>query len=106
MTSLVLSQWVPPGGITLVSYLLHAHLLGTRIQVDLYRQGKPVGIIAVEDNYDFNFQESRLFTEPVKIMPVCASSYLQKTRIALKQIILYQLRLCVALAGRHFESYV
>lgn len=63
-------QWIPQGGATLVAYFLHAHLLGAGVQVDWYRDDKPVGVLAKDNNYDFNFQENRLFNEKKQILPV------------------------------------
>lgn len=51
-------------------YLLHAHLLGVKIRVDWFRNGKPNGVLAQDNNYDFNFQENRVFTDVIKLMPV------------------------------------
>lgn len=70
---------MPGDGITLFAYGLHSHLLGTAIQVDVYREGAPVGVLASDNNYDFNYQEFKFFKESQKIYPVRDTSDLTQT---------------------------
>ena len=56
--------------------MLHAHLTGIGIQVDLYRNGKHEEIFARDDHYDFNYQENRLFPESKKLYRVNTATYL------------------------------
>lgn len=55
--------------------MLHAHLLGVAVEVDWYRDGKQIGVFAKDDNYDFNFQESRYFKKNKKMYPVSLALY-------------------------------
>ena len=57
-------------------YTLHSHLIGVAIQVDWYRYGRAMGVLAKDDSYDFNYQENRLFVEPKKLLPVSVLSLL------------------------------
>ena len=63
-------QFVPPEGLNIFSYMLHAHLTGMKIQVDWYRDGVPLEVIASDDSYDFNYQENRLYESEKKLLPV------------------------------------
>ena len=67
---MTLLQWVPEGGVEIFSYFLHAHLLGVAMQIDWYRDGKHIGVLAYDDDYDFNFQESRHLEPNQKLLPV------------------------------------
>ena len=71
--SVVKFQWIPEGGITMFAYFLHAHLLGVEIQVEHFRDGKSIDMLAKDDSYDFNFQETRSFAQSKRVFPV--SSY-------------------------------
>ena len=66
----VFLQWIPDEGVELFTYGLHTHLLGAAIQIDWYRDGRHIGILAFDHSYDFNFQENRLFDEKKKLLPV------------------------------------
>lgn len=56
-------------GIKVLGVLLHAHLLGRGLKVRHFRDGKELAPLAVEDNYDFNYQEYRYFKEEIVILP-------------------------------------
>ena len=54
----------------MIGYQLHTHLLGVSVQVDLYRGGLAQEVFAYDENYDFNYQETRVFPDPKKLYPV------------------------------------
>ena len=41
-----------------------------KIRAEIFRDGKPGEIMAVDNSYDFNFQESRHFETNKKLLPV------------------------------------
>ena len=82
----VMLQWIPDEGITVFSYVLHAHLLGAAIQIDWYRDGKHIGIFANDDTYDFNFQETRHFETNKKVLPVSCNIYEKNLKIFMIKI--------------------
>ncbi|XP_013382662.1 DBH-like monooxygenase protein 1 [Lingula anatina] len=57
-----------PQGIKVFSTFLHTHLAGTAIYMRHFRNGTELPYIAYDENYDFNFQEYRYFTEPVTVL--------------------------------------
>ncbi|XP_067939715.1 DBH-like monooxygenase protein 2 homolog [Watersipora subatra] len=63
------SEWIPEEGIEVYGYLLHTHLLGRAIHLEWYRDGKNMGLLAFDDTYDFNFQETRNFEKNIKMLP-------------------------------------
>lgn len=50
--------------------LLHSHLAGHQIRLRHIRDGKELDILAQDNNYDFNFQETRLLPEERVIQKV------------------------------------
>ncbi|CAG0900730.1 unnamed protein product [Darwinula stevensoni] len=58
----------PSGGIHIFSGLLHSHLIGRKLRVRLFRNGKELPWLLNDDNYDFNFQQARVLREPVTLL--------------------------------------
>ena len=52
--------------------MLHAHLLGRKVSVRVFRGDKEL-LLAKDDSYDFNFQETRHLKEEFRILPVSIS---------------------------------
>lgn len=46
--------------VTIFQALLHAHLKGVKMKLRHFRNGEELEPLAVEDSYDFNFQEYNL----------------------------------------------
>jgi len=61
---------VPEDGLNVFAYFLHSHLIGAKIKVEQYRNGKPLQILGQDNNYDFNYQEMRVFKDNQKLFPV------------------------------------
>ncbi|XP_078324969.1 DBH-like monooxygenase protein 2 isoform X2 [Crassostrea virginica] len=57
-----------PDGVNIIAVLLHGHLLTRKIRTRLIRNGTELEPLAVDDNYDFNFQDFRTFPKPRKLM--------------------------------------
>ena len=53
--------------------MLHSHLAGTAIQVRHVRNGNEQTPIAIDSNYDFNFQEFRPLANEVTVNTVSFS---------------------------------
>ena len=64
-------------GIKVVATFLHTHLQGIGVTVRHFRDGKELPVISKDDNYDFDFQTSRLLPEPITIKGVSLFSSLQ-----------------------------
>ncbi|XP_067881233.1 DBH-like monooxygenase protein 2, partial [Heterodontus francisci] len=47
--------------------ILHTHLTGSGVRVLQFRDGKQIGVITQDKNYDFNLQEARLLREPIPV---------------------------------------
>ena len=60
---------LPPNGITLISSILHAHLVGKAITESLVRDGVEIQKLFHNPNYNFNYQLT-MGIEPVKVFPV------------------------------------
>ncbi|XP_043076102.1 DBH-like monooxygenase protein 2 homolog isoform X1 [Puntigrus tetrazona] len=41
----------------LFSVMLHAHLVGRKVRVGQFREGRQIDFVAVDENYDFDYQE-------------------------------------------------
>lgn len=50
--------------------MLHSHLLGSKIKLRWERDGKELEPFAVDENYDFNYQDFRQLSDEITIMPV------------------------------------
>ena len=62
--------------------MLHTHLLGRRVQVRHLRDGREMEPIALDNNYDYNYQEYRALHTPRTVFPVSTRStgYYQEYR--------------------------
>ena len=49
---------------------MHIHLLGQSVRFRHFRKGVELPIIAYDEEYDFDYQQTRHFTVPIKIKPV------------------------------------
>lgn len=74
------------GGVNIIAILEHGHLLARKIRTRIIRNGTELDPLAVDNNYDFNFQEFRNPPNARKIMSVsiysqypCFSFVLTKT---------------------------
>ncbi|XP_064598425.1 DBH-like monooxygenase protein 1 [Liolophura sinensis] len=73
--------------INLFASFPHAHLIGTGVRFRHFRGGKELRPITVDDNYDFNYQETRLLEEEVKVLPgdhlvtECTYNTMKKTNV-------------------------
>ncbi|KAK4316862.1 hypothetical protein Pmani_012019 [Petrolisthes manimaculis] len=59
----------PQGGLHIFQGLLHSHLLGTSLSLRQVREGVELPPILQDNNYDFNFQQSRVLKKEVTILP-------------------------------------
>ncbi|XP_042889305.1 DBH-like monooxygenase protein 1 [Penaeus japonicus] len=64
-----LSQNIPKDGISVFQGLLHTHLLGKDITVRQIRNGRELPIVFQDKNYDFNYQQARVLSEEMTILP-------------------------------------
>ena len=60
-------------GINVFAVILHTHLLGRKVQVRHIRGGRELEPLAVDNNYDFNYQEYRALRRARVVLPVCLS---------------------------------
>ncbi|XP_039286537.1 MOXD1 homolog 1-like [Nilaparvata lugens] len=60
---------LPARGIKVVSVLLHSHLAGRKIILRHIRDGVELPAIAKDENYDFNYQQSRVIEEGIRVLP-------------------------------------
>jgi hypothetical protein len=63
------TQNLPKDGVTLLSGLLHEHLLGSAVRVRQFRNGIELPNILRDDNYDFNYQTERYLPKATKLLP-------------------------------------
>ncbi|XP_019644850.1 PREDICTED: DBH-like monooxygenase protein 1 [Branchiostoma belcheri] len=69
-SSQCLSEFIEESGepIKIIGVMLHAHLLGVRLNARLIHNGTETEI-ARDDNYDFNLQSTRMLKEEVTVYP-------------------------------------
>ncbi|CAG0896875.1 unnamed protein product [Darwinula stevensoni] len=60
---------LPTEGIHVFAGILHSHLIGRQMRVRLFRNGQEMPWLQNDDNYDFNFQQMRVFREPITLYP-------------------------------------
>jgi hypothetical protein len=60
---------LPQTGIKLVSVVLHSHQAGKKLRLRHIRDGRELPRVAEDDNYDFNYQQSRMFPKEVAVLP-------------------------------------
>ncbi|CAG0897729.1 unnamed protein product [Darwinula stevensoni] len=68
-SSLCTSTVFPPEGIHVFSGLLHSHLIGRKMRVRVFRNGEELPWLLNDDNYDFNYQQVRVFREHITLYP-------------------------------------
>ena len=64
-----------PEGITIFASFLHTHLLGREIYVHHYRNNTELPMISKDEQYDFDYQETRHLSDPVVMKPVSVSKW-------------------------------
>ncbi|XP_056009644.1 uncharacterized protein LOC130051597 [Ostrea edulis] len=57
-----------PGGVNIVAVLQHGHLLARKIRTRIVRNGTELEPLAIDNNYDFNYQEYRNIPKTKKLM--------------------------------------
>jgi hypothetical protein len=62
-------QMLPQTGIKLVSVVLHSHLAGKKIRLRHIREGRELPRIVEDNSYDFSYQQSRILSHEVVILP-------------------------------------
>ncbi|XP_075210219.1 MOXD1 homolog 1-like [Lycorma delicatula] len=60
---------LPTAGIRVVSVLLHSHLAGRSITLKHIRNDIELPAIAEDKNYDFNYQQSRVLSKEIRVLP-------------------------------------
>ncbi|XP_050428659.1 dopamine beta-hydroxylase [Adelges cooleyi] len=60
---------IPPSGIEIFGSQLHTHLTGTRIYTRHVRDGQELPELNRDDHYSTHFQEIRLLSKPVLVLP-------------------------------------
>ena len=60
--------------VTVVAYMLHSHLAGHGLRIRHVRDGVELPYLAVDNSYDFNFQEFRRPPQEIVIKPVSRSN--------------------------------
>ncbi|RZF45944.1 hypothetical protein LSTR_LSTR008321 [Laodelphax striatellus] len=60
---------LPARGIKVVSVSLHSHLAGRKIVLRHIRDGVELPAIAKDESYDFNYQQSRVIEEGIRVLP-------------------------------------
>lgn len=69
---------VPKNGVTIFAVALHAHLIGTKMQLRHVRNGTELPPLAEDENYDPAFQEFRILSEKRFLLPVSTNSEWKK----------------------------
>jgi len=60
---------IPPEGITATHLMFHAHVQAKTIKLRHIRNGVELEPLSTDNNYDFNYQQSRVIKPPRKILP-------------------------------------
>ncbi|XP_065837708.1 DBH-like monooxygenase protein 1 [Oscarella lobularis] len=60
---------IPSGGVTVFSVFLHSHTAGAAIRLRQFRNGRDLGYIVQNNQYDFNYQNYILPLKNVTILP-------------------------------------
>ncbi|CAL8093006.1 unnamed protein product [Orchesella dallaii] len=60
---------IPEDGINVIITLVHAHLSARKLRLRHFRNGKELPLIAEDNHYDFNYQQSRTLKNEIKILP-------------------------------------
>ncbi|CAL4137246.1 unnamed protein product [Meganyctiphanes norvegica] len=64
-----LQEVLPEEGIKVFMVFLHAHTLGRKLRVRHFRNGEELPPMAVDDNYDFNFQQTAVLDQERTVFP-------------------------------------
>lgn len=62
-------------GITVFASLMHSHLLGRVMRVRHFRQGVELPLLSEDNNYDFNYQDTRMLRKEVQILAVSITKF-------------------------------
>ena len=62
-------QGLPESGINIISGVLHSHLAGRKMRLRHVRDGVELPLILEDNNYDFNFQASRVPRKETVVYP-------------------------------------
>ncbi|KAF5296520.1 hypothetical protein FQR65_LT01510 [Abscondita terminalis] len=60
---------LPRDGVNVVSVLLHSHLAGRKLKLRHIRGDKELAPIAQDEHYDFNYQQARMLSHEVTVLP-------------------------------------
>ena len=52
---------------TVFGYMMHAHVAGVAVRLRQYRNATLLRVVASDDFYDVDFQETRLLKEEIKV---------------------------------------
>ncbi|CAL8126013.1 unnamed protein product [Orchesella dallaii] len=63
------SRMIPESGIRIVNTMVHMHLVGDKIRMRHLRNGVELPIIAEDNYYDFNYQQSRTLKNEIVVLP-------------------------------------
>ena len=69
MTNECTKNGIPKEGIKVFGSLLHQHTIGRAINLRHIRNGKEIQPIDINLNYDFNYQQTIIFKEPIILLP-------------------------------------
>ncbi|XP_064597418.1 DBH-like monooxygenase protein 1 [Liolophura sinensis] len=58
-----------PEGVKVFGTMLHSHLLGHAMRVRHFRQGAYQQLVAEDNNYDFNYQYTRIMGKEIDVLP-------------------------------------
>ena len=56
--------------------MMHTHLIGTALRVHHFRGDEELPLLAKDDHYDFNFQETRHLPQEVVVKRVCLFAHI------------------------------
>lgn len=59
-----------PQGVKIFGTMLHSHLLGHAMRVRHFRGGAEQPVLAEDNNYDFDYQYTRIIGEEIDVLPV------------------------------------
>lgn len=64
-----LREGLPEKGIKVFMVFLHAHTLGRKLRVRHFRNNEELSPMAVDENYDFNFQQTAVLDQERTVLP-------------------------------------
>jgi hypothetical protein len=65
----ITKQFIPPEGVNIVSINLHSHLAGRKMRIRHFRNNVELPWLQNDENYDFNYQQTRELAQEIKLMP-------------------------------------